>query len=89
MKIYIDSEFKCHTANPDGTFRDVETDFFNGKCTEFVEGYCYDDSNGYEAIYPWKDYRELENAQRAYEQELLVSEYEALINELYSEVTAE
>ena len=25
--IYIDSEYRCHTTNPDGTFREVETDF--------------------------------------------------------------
>lgn len=43
-KIYIDSEFKCHTTNPDGTFREVVLSesaraFFAGKSTTFIEGY--------------------------------------------------
>lgn len=42
--IYIDSEFKCHTTNPDGTFREVVLSdsaktFFADKCTAFIEGY--------------------------------------------------
>lgn len=37
-KIYIDSEFRCHTTNPDGTFREVDN-FFDGKCQTFIEGY--------------------------------------------------
>lgn len=44
MKNYIDSEFKCHTTNPDGIFREVMLSenariFFAGKCTTFIEGY--------------------------------------------------
>lgn len=38
MTIYIDNDYKCHVAD-DGTMRAVETDFFNGKCAEFIEGY--------------------------------------------------
>ena len=68
--IYIDSEFKCHVAN-DGTMTAVETDFFDCKCDAFTEGYCYDTSKGYVQIYPWNPYIELDNAQRAYEQQLL------------------
>lgn len=47
MKIFIDSDFKIHTSNPEGTFREVETadergnDFFSDKCGEFIEGYRY------------------------------------------------
>lgn len=47
MKIFIDSDFKLHTSNPEGTFREVETadergnDFFSDKCGEFIEGYRY------------------------------------------------
>ena len=36
--IYIDSDFRCHVVN-DGTMQEVETDFFNGKCDAFIEGY--------------------------------------------------
>lgn len=85
--IYIDSDFKCHVTNDDNLTA-VETDFFDGKCDEFIEGYCYDDSNGYVQIYPWKLYEELDEHQREYEREKL-AEYEALIDELYAEVTAE
>lgn len=37
-KIYIDSDFLCHASAGDG-LREVETDFFDGKCPEFIEGY--------------------------------------------------
>lgn len=37
-KIYIDSNFLCHASAGDG-LREVETDFFGGKCAAFIEGY--------------------------------------------------
>ena len=93
MKIYIDSiNFKCHTTNPDGTFLEVETDFFDGKCATFIEGYRFVPS-GYswtrsdgvvfhgEMVSPWKDWRELDAAQRAYEREQL-AQYEASLSEI-------
>lgn len=83
MKIYIDSKYHCHTTNPDNTFREVETDFFDGKCQMFIEGYCYNDSKGYVQVYPWKPYFELDTAQREYERQLL-SQYKAQ-NEEYKE----
>ena len=97
MKIYIDSDFKCHISN-DGTMNECETDFFDGKCAEYIEGYRHIPSGAVwvrsdgvsfhgEVTFPWKPIEELEGAQRAYERQLL-AEYEALINELYSEVTA-
>ena len=84
--IYYDSDYKCHVTN-DGTMTAVETDFFDGKCDTFIEGYCYDTSKGYVQIYPWKLDSELDAIQREYERELL-AEYEALVDELYSEVTS-
>ena len=80
-KIYIDSDFKCHITN-DGAMRAVETDFFDGMCDTFIEGYrfvpsgeSWTRSDGVvfygEMISPWKDYAELDNAQREYERELL------------------
>lgn len=86
MKVYIDSECKCHVTN-DGTMTTVEDTFFDNKCAAFIEGYVVDDSKGYRQIYPWKDHSELDAAQRSYERNLL-AEYEALINELYQEATA-
>lgn len=38
MTIYIDNDHKCHTTD-DGTRRAFDVPFFNGKCTEFIEGY--------------------------------------------------
>lgn len=88
MKIYIDAEFKCHITD-DGTMTAVETSFFDGKCAEFIEGYRFvpdgaewhreDGSVFYgEMIAPWKDYSELDNAQRAYERQILNEYAEAL-----------
>ena len=81
MKIYIDSDFKCHVTD-DGTMTEVETEFFVGKCDTLVEGYRFvpvgeswtrEDGVVFqgEMIAPWKDYAELDNAQREYEQQLL------------------
>lgn len=86
--IYIDSDFKCHTAD-DGTMTAVETDFFDGKCDAFIEGYRFVPageswvrSDGVvfhgEMIAPWKDYAELDNAQREYERQKLSNCLEAL-----------
>ena len=43
-KVYIDSDYKCHTTNPDGTLREIvlikdARIFFANKCTAFIEGY--------------------------------------------------
>ncbi len=97
-KIFVDSEYKCHTVN-DGTMTEIQTDFFDGKCETFVGGYRFvptgeswtrnDGAVFYgEMIAPWKDYSELDAAQREYEKQLLI-EYETIINELYSEVTVD
>jgi hypothetical protein len=69
MKIFYDSDFKCHTVN-DGTMKSVELVFFDGKGDACIEGYCYDDSKGYPQIYPWKPYNELAAAQAQYEADL-------------------
>lgn len=95
--IYVDSDFKCHLTD-DGTMTAVETDFFDGKCDTFIEGHrlvpagkCWTRSDGElftgEMGTPWKPDNELEAVQRAYES-ALIAEYEAVIDELYEEVTA-
>ena len=68
--IYIDSESRCHLTD-DGTMTAVETDFFDGKCDEFVEGFCYEILERAVRIYSWRPYSELDNAQREYERQLL------------------
>lgn len=75
--IYIDSEFKCHVTN-DGTMTAVETDFFNGKCDAYIEGHCYEVREDGYAVYPWKNYDELDSAQREYEKEKLADAENAL-----------
>lgn len=77
--IYIDSEFKCHISN-DGTMTAVETDFFDGKCDAYIEGYRFvpggktwirEDGVEFagEMVAPWKPWGELDEAQREYERE--------------------
>lgn len=78
--IYIDSEYKCHSVN-DGTMSEIQTDVFDGKCDAFIEGYCYEAKENSVAIYPWKDYNELDAAQRDYERNLL-AEYAAALETL-------
>ena len=81
MKIYIDSDFKCHTSN-DGTMTSVESEFFDGKCTTFIEGYCYEEADAHVRIYPWKDYPELAAAQAQYEADMaeLAAAYQEGVN---------
>lgn len=78
MTIYIDSEYRCHTTNPEGTSREIETDFFDGKCATFIEGYRFVPSGESwtredgvvfhgEMIAPFKPYDQLAAAQAQYE----------------------
>ena len=77
MTVYIDADFKCHVSD-DGTMTAVETDFFDGKCAAYIEGYRYVPSGEVwtrpdgvvfhgEMVAPWKDWRQLDEAQRVYE----------------------
>ena len=86
--IYIDSDFKCHITD-DGTMTAIETDAFDSKCDPFIEGYrfvpsgeSWARSDGVvftgEMVAPWKDYAELDAAQRDYEQALIVDMQNAL-----------
>lgn len=98
MTIYVDSDYKCHTTTADGLTA-VETDVFDGKCQAYIEGYrlvpagaSWTRPDGVvfqgEMVSPWKPWRELDSAQRAYEQEQLESltaqnaEYEAALSEI-------
>ena len=79
--IYIDSDYKCHTVN-DGTMTAIETSVFDGKCSEYIEGYRFVPAgaqwtrsdgvvfNG-EMVAAWKSYSDLYSIQRTYEQEML------------------
>lgn len=88
MTIYIDFDYKCHVSD-DGTMREFDVSFFEGKCVEFIEGYRYvpagetwerEDGemfNG-EMIAPWKDYSRLYLAQLEYE----VEQYKIALTEI-------
>lgn len=92
MKIYIDDDSRCHTDNPDGTFREFDLKIFDGKCQSFIEGYRYcppgesytrDDGEVFhgESIVPWKPYNQLNISQREYERQKL-NEYNLVLQEL-------
>ena len=89
--IFIDDDCKCHTVNY-GTMTSVETGFFDGKCAAYIDGYRFVPSGGEwtrfdgvvfrgEMIAPWKPWRELDAAQRAYERQQL-ADYEQALTEI-------
>ena len=79
-KIFIDSDFKCHLANLDGNFREIETSHFDEKCDAYIEGYRFvpegevwerEDGEVFEGemIAPHTDFNELQVEQLEYEME--------------------
>lgn len=80
MTVYIDKEYRCHANQAEG-LTPIESDFFNGKCDTFIEGYCYKAEDNAVSIYPWKPSDELDAAQREYERQKL-AEYEVELAEL-------
>lgn len=74
MRIFIDSDFKCHAAPAEG-LREFDVPFFDGKCSAFIEGYRYVPDGEIwhykgthfrgEMLCPWKDYTTLATAQAA------------------------
>lgn len=87
MTIYIDSDYRCHVSN-DGNMREFDLPFFDGKCTEFIEGYRYvpsgetwtrgDGEVFTNMVAPWKLYTQLYKVQLEYE----VAQYEAALSEI-------
>lgn len=78
MTLYLDNDFKIHLQN-DGNYTEIETDFFDGKCQEYIEGYrfipegeTWKRSDGViftgQMVAPWRSYEILSTAQSAYEQ---------------------
>ena len=79
MTIYIDPDFRCHVSPADGLTA-VETDTFDGKCRQYIEGYRFvpagqswtrEDGQVFigEMIAPWRDYKILAELQAIYEEE--------------------
>ena len=91
MTIYIDSDYKCYTSDAEGR-RAVETDFFDGKCAEWIESFRFvpegetwmrGDGEVFkgEMIAPWKDLSDAYAAQIAY-LERQNAQYEAALSEI-------
>lgn len=79
MTIYIDSDYKCHVSPGEGLIS-VETDAFDGKCRQFIEGYRFvpagqswtrEDGQVFhgEMVAPWRPYEILTEFQAIYEEE--------------------
>lgn len=95
MKIFLDSDFRCHTAAGAG-LTPVETTAFDGKCSAYIEGYRYipageswtrEDGTVFtgEMIAPSEDIRLLEAAQAAYEEAMVkVADMQAALDAIYS-----
>lgn len=94
MKIYIDDNFKCSLTSPSGASLAVETDVFDDKCTEYIEGYRYvppgltwtrEDGVTFDGlmISPWRPWAELDAAQREYERQQ-IEQYESALTEIES-----
>ena len=76
MTIYIDNDYKCHVFAAEGR-RAVETEFFDGKCPEWIESYRFvpegdtwtrEDGEEFrgEMTAPWEDLGNAYAAQAAY-----------------------
>lgn len=83
MTIYIDNEYKCHATAADG-LRATETNYFDGKCEEWIESYRFvpegetwvrGDGEAFtgEMISPWKDLSEAYAAQAEYLEAMLAA----------------
>lgn len=91
MTIYIDKDYKCHPTDSGGLTA-VETDFFDGKCNGYIEGYRFisegqswtrEDGVEFtgEMIAPWRPWDELDAVQRVYERQQII-EYEAALQRI-------
>ena len=91
MTIYIDSDYKCYVSDAEGR-RAVETDYFDGKCAEWIESYRFvpegetwmrGDGEVFkgEMVTPWKDLSEAYTAQAAYVT-AQNAQYEAALSEI-------
>ena len=96
MTIYIDNDYKCHTSPGEGLTA-IETNFFDGKCRQFIEGYRFvpfeqswtrEDGQVFhgEMVAPWRDYEILSEFQEVAqeEQDKATAEIAAIVEEVYN-----
>ena len=83
--IYIDSNFRCHTTNPNGTLKKVETDVFDNLCDKAIEtmiyvpkGETYKGTVCKDGFIQCTDTKQCEMYQREHEK-LLLAEYESAL----------
>ena len=91
MIVYLDADCRCYVTHGENRVA-AETDFFDGKCPAYIEGYRYvppgerwvrEDGVAFrgEMITPWKPWEELDAAQREFERQLL-ADYEHALSEI-------
>ena len=93
--IYLNEKFECSTYEKADTLMSAETDFFDGKCNAYIEGYRYI-PEGYtwtrkdgtvfegEMVAPFKESAYLEAVQTAFEElSDSITNTELAIAELY------
>ena len=96
MTIYIDNDYKCYTSPANGLTA-IETDFFDGKCRQLIEGYRFvpagetwtrKDGQVFagEMVAPWRNYELLVELQSIYEEEQAkaTEEIAAIVEEVYN-----
>ena len=96
MTIYIDNDYKCYTSPADGLTA-VETDAFDGKCRQYIEGYRFvpageswerEDGEVFygEMFSPRRNYELLVELQSVYEEEQskATEEIAAIVEEVYN-----
>ena len=96
MIIYIDSDYKCHTSPGEGRTA-VETNAFDGKCRQYIEGYRFvpsgeiwvrEDGEVFhgEMVAPWRDYAILSEFQEVAQEEQAkaTEEIAAIVEEVYN-----
>lgn len=96
MTIYIDNDYKCHTSPGEGLTA-VETDAFDGKCRQYIEGYRFvpngaiwerEDGEVFhgEMVAPWRDYSILSEFQEVAQEEQAkaTEEIAAIVEEVYN-----
>ena len=96
MTIYIDSEYKCYTSPGDGRTA-VETNAFDGKCRQYIDGYRFvpsgetwirEDGQVFSGgmVAPWRPYEILAEFQAIYEEEQAkaTEKIAAIVEEVYN-----
>ena len=98
MLVYIDGDYKCHTSPGEGLTA-VETDAFDGKCRQYIEGYRFvpsgkswerEDGEVFtgEMVAPCRPYEILAEFQAIYEEEQAKqADMAAALDAIYTGVT--